>query len=127
MKYFICTLGKIHLGIPAEQTERIIQVNRIQNVVHETENQNIFISIPELFRQKDAAAPHGIVLKSASGINTILLAPKIDIDMEIPEEHICQLPASLEILFWYIKGGCFNGSNLILILDPEKLMERFYD
>ena len=127
MKYFICPLDKINLGIPAEQTERIIPVTRVQNAVHESENQEAFISLPVLFQQKDTAAPHGVVLKPsflpAGTGKTVLLTPRIDIDLEIPEENIHRLPEAFAGQFRYFRGACFNSQNLILILNPEKLAE----
>jgi hypothetical protein len=137
MKYFICPLsdhsrvaGKIHLGIPAERTERIIQVTRPQTAVYETGDHEAFISLPALFQLKDASAPHGLVLKtgctekkSPAAIQTVLLTPRIDIDLEIPEEKIHRLPEALSPLFHYLRGVYFDGQNMILILDPEKLKE----
>ena len=125
MRYFICALDKINLGIPTEQTERIIQVTRVQTAEYETENQETFISLPVLFKQKDSSAPHGLVLKlsSSAAVKTVLLTPKIDIDMEIPEESIHQLPDAFAGVFRYVRGACFNNKNLILIISPEKLME----
>ena len=133
VKYFICALGtSAKLGIPAEQTERIIPVSRLQTSVYETENDDAFISIPALFRQKDIAAPHGLVLKGGrddGNGKTILLTPKIDIDLEIPEENIHSFPEAFAGLYTFIKGACFSGGsqNVILILDPEKLTEVYHD
>ena len=135
MKYFVCPLDKINLGIPAEQTERIIPNTRVQNNVHESENQETFISLPMLFHQKEAAAPHGLVLKNkgaqgaGSDAKTILLAPRIDIDIEIPEEEIHKLPEAFAGVFSFITGACFTGKgeNLILILSPKKLTEVYHD
>jgi len=121
MKYFICALDTVHLGIPAERTERIIPVSRVQTAVYETENQEAFISLPLLFRQKEPAAPHGIVLKGA--VKTVLLTPRIDIELEIPEEDIHQLPQALVGLSRYFRGVCFSGQKTILVLDPAKLVE----
>ena len=59
MKFFICALREINLGIPAEQTERIIPVNRVQENIYETEEQEVFISLPLLFGLKNNNAPHG--------------------------------------------------------------------
>ena len=131
MKYFICGLDEINLGIPAGYTERIIQVARAQACVHENENQDSYISIPVLFGQKDVSAPHGLVLKrSASGPGKkILLTPKIEIDLEIPEQDIHRLPGAFAGVFAFVKGACFAGSadKMILILDPEKLLEKYHD
>jgi len=133
IRYFICPLSKVYVGIPAEQTERIIQVTRAQTAVYETENRQTFISLPALLRLNDTfdphgadlhgVAPHGVVLKTRTSGDpeTVLLTPKVDIDLEIPEESIHRLPESFSGLFRYFRGACFNGQNMILILNPEKL------
>jgi hypothetical protein len=122
LKYFICALGRINLGIPAWQTERIIPVTRIQDAVYETENQEVFISLPALLRQKDSAAPHGIVLKPSSA-KTVLLTPRIDAELEIPEEDIHSLPKAMDGAYRHFRGAYCTGQNIILILNPEKLLE----
>ena len=124
MKYFTCSLDNISLGIPADLIERIIPVNRSQTTVYETENDEAFISIPALFRLKDSTAPHGLVLKSQNPFKTVLLSPKIDIELEIPEEDIRTLPKALAEIFFFCKTVCFKGQDLVLILAPEKIMER---
>ena len=117
MKYFICTLActdsgaeNCLLGIPSERTERIIPVSQVQ-----TED---FISIPALLKLKDESVHHGLVLKSKK----TLLLPRIDVELEILEEEIKTLPKTIDELFGYFRGAYF-GSNMILILDPEKLLE----
>jgi hypothetical protein len=132
MRYFICSLNTINVGIPAEQTERIIPVTRVQTSLYETEtgDHKAFISLPALFQRKDPA-PHGVVLKnSAKGpeppaetVTTILLTPRIDRDLEIPEEGILRLPEALGGWLTYFRGGYFMDQNFILILDPEKIRE----
>jgi len=126
LKYFICALDKVNLGIPAEQTERIIQATRVQDAICETENQEVFISLPVLLRQEGSAAPHGIVLKSKTGnsssVKTVLLTPRIDVELEIPEENIHSLPEALGGLFRYFRGAYCTDQNMILILNPEKLI-----
>ena len=132
MKYFICALGSAHsrinLGIPAEQTERIVSVTRIQDAVCETENQEVFISLPALLRQKNTAAPHGIVLKPLASqppntAKTTLLTPKIDSELEIPEEGIRSLPRVMDGAYRHFRGAYCAGTNIILILNPEKFRE----
>ena len=133
MKYFICALDRTNsgstgllgtsgcLGIPAERTERIIPVSRRQTAVYETENDEVYISLPALFGLKDTAAPHGLVLKQAGEAEkkTVLLAPKVDIDLEIPEESIHRLPDALAGVFRYFRGAFFSGDSVIYILDTE--------
>jgi chemotaxis signal transduction protein len=85
----------------------------------------MFISLPALFRLQESA-PNGVVLKNTSASKeasqkTILLTPKIDIDLEIPDENIHRLPESFSGQFRYFRGVCFNDQNVIFILDPEKL------
>ena len=129
MKYFICALGRISLGIPSEQTERIISVTRMQDAVCETENQEVFISLPALLRQKETAAPHGIVLKPGAGqapvntAKTTLLTPKIDAELEILEENIRSLPRVMGGSYRYFRGAYCTDKNVILILNPQKLLE----
>jgi chemotaxis signal transduction protein len=70
------------------------------------------------------------VLKSAASQEatapkTILLTPKVDIDLEIPEENIRGLPASFSGWSKYFRGACFNDQGVILILDPQKLKEDY--
>jgi len=129
LKYFICALGKINLGIPAQQTERIVSVTRVQDAVCENENQEVFISLPALLRQKDKSAPHGIVLKSGAGqspaktAKTTLLTPRIDAEIEIPEEGIHSLPKAMAGTYRHFRGAHCTDKNVILILAPEKLMD----
>ena len=145
MKYFICAIDIVNssttscIGIPAEHTARIIPASRELTSVYEKDNDEAFISIPALFNMKDNTAPHGLVLKSGlccsenNEIKTILLTPRIDIELEIPDEHIYELPVVLDEMLKYFRGAYFTGTgqSVILILDPVKLMaklsESFYD
>ena len=128
MKYFLCTLNNnCSLGIPAEQIEQIVPVKREQSVLYEKENDEVFISIPALFRLESKAAPHGLVLKVADPIKTVLLCPKIDVEVEIPEENIYPLPEVLTEVLSFCKGSCFYNQGLILILEPEKTPRSNYD
>ena len=147
MNYFLCGLDTIQLGIPAEWTERIIPVTRVQTALYETEGQETYISLPVLFRQKDCNVPHGVVLKDEAVMNssladdgssagagssvdaggivkTVLLTPRIEKDLEIPEENIHGLPEALNGLLRYFKGACFNGNSMILILNSKKITEN---
>jgi chemotaxis signal transduction protein len=119
MNYFICALDKMNLGIPAQQVERIIKTARVQSAVIEKENGEAFISLPALLRQKGISAPHGIVLKTGKPEKIVLLTPKIDKDMQIPEEDIHKLPKTLIGPLCYFRGVHFCDQNAILILDPE--------
>ena len=128
MKYFICALGSINLGIPARQTERIVSVTRIQDAVQETENQEVFVSLPALLGQKDKTTPHGIVLKPGApqppnASKTTLLTPRIDAELEIPEESIHSLPRAMGGAYRHFRGAYCADKNVILILNPEKILE----
>jgi len=130
LKYFICALGRINIGIPAEMTERIIAVTRVQGAVCETENGEVFMSLPALLRQKDKAAPHGVILKPCPGQpsdntgKTTLLTPRIDAEMEIPEENIHSLPKAMDGMYRHFRGAYCTGQSVILIFNPEKLLEN---
>jgi hypothetical protein len=117
MRYFICEICELRLGIPADRVERIIQVGQ------KAENEQAYVSLPALFREKDADASHGIVIKTTGAIKTVLLAPKIDIDLEIPDEAIHALPKAFSGFYRHFSGLCFDRQNLILILEPDKLTE----
>jgi len=136
MKYFICTLEPpaetqeksspleaIQLAIPTTHTERIIPITKIQAAGYETGDDGVSVSLPVLFQQKSLPTPHGVVLRSAAALKTILLTPGIDKDLEIPEESIHRLPGVFDGLSRYFKGVYFDKQNLILILNTEKIME----
>ena len=121
MKCFICALDGIqnnstsYLGIPAEQTERIISADQLTDEAS--------ISLPQLFQLKDRDTPHGLVLKAALPKKITLLTPKIENELEIPEENMHGLPDALAEMHKYFTGVYFSDSGVILILDPEKLVE----
>ena len=142
MKYFICTFGQICLGFPAQQTARIIQIDRMQRNICETSGRETFISLPALLRENDTSAPYGLVLKSsdaAAGCEVILLTPKIDIELDIPQERISRLPDVYAGVFSFFSGAFFSDSasagessepevqgfeyGLILLLNLEKITE----
>jgi len=130
-------MGRTNLGIPSERTERIISVTRQQEAVCETENGEVYISLPALLRQKDRTAPHGIVLKSGAGaggpppagaaMKTILLTPKIDAELEIPEDAVRGLPKAMTGVYMHFKGAYCTDKNIILLLNPENLCKAKYD
>ena len=126
MRYFLCGFNTVYLGISSEHTERIVSISRKQSSVFETEKQDIYISLPLLLGRTDISAPHGIVLKTTNEERKIiLLAPPLDIDLEIPEEDIFGIPKALGGKLPYFSGACFirkdQGEHLIFILDTEKL------
>jgi len=135
MKYFICTLGSsdeaqqdqdshqdtVQLGIPTIHTERIIPVKKTQ--AGEPESEGASVSLPVLFQQKNTDTPHGIVLRSDHAAKTVLLTPRIERDLEVPEESIHQLPGVFDGLSKYFKGVYFDKENLIYILNTEKFAE----
>ena len=116
MKYFVCALDGICLGIPAEYTEKLISAPQ------SPADTEVFISLPTVFHLKNTDAPHGIVLKSDSPVTTVLLTPKIDIELEIPGENIHALPQALMGQLQYFCGASFFDHTMILILNPEKFM-----
>ena len=125
MKCFVCDLDmmgvkpNVCLGIPAEFTERIIPVTRMQTGPYEIENGEEFISLPVLFRLKDTAAPHGMVLKSKKPLKTVLNVPQIKNELEIPDNQIHPLPEVFSGMFLYFQGAYFTGQYMVLILNPE--------
>ena len=129
MKYFICNIDNNSSGfaIPSEYIERIIPSERKSTSVFETEDKDIFISIPRLLRLKENAAPHGLVLKTTGSKKILLLTPKIYEELEIPEEEIKDLPITLKELLVFFKGVCFIDQKLVFILEPNKLDKRVHN
>jgi len=140
MKYFVCVLDRIGVGFPTEPVERIIPAERAQTSVYERQGQEVFFSLPALFQLKDAVSVHGLVLKAralpgddmaiADGtVRTVLLTPRIENELEIPEEDIHRLPQALAGAYTYFKGVYFTpghlplpdkGQNMILIFNWGK-------
>jgi hypothetical protein len=108
------------LGIPAETTGRIIPAPRTQKTLYESEGEETFISLPVLFRKNAVPAPHGMVLKKN---HIVLLTPRIETDLEIPQDDIHLLPALLGEKLSCFGGACFNKEKFILLLDTENLVK----
>ena len=116
MKFFICTFDSILLGIPSDRIERIIPVNEAQDTA-------LTVSIPDMFRLKDRASVHALVLKAPVD-NTVFLVPRIENELEIPEENIQCLPQTLSEMIIFCNGVYFTDTTMILTLDPDKLLEN---
>ena len=130
-------MDKIQIGIMAQKTEKIIQSTRTMNSVFETQSINdnemeVFVSLPALFMMQDTIAPHTLVLKtifmpsSELKVKIFILTPKIENELEIPEETIYQLPKVFADLHGYSKGIYFNNQTtqtMTLILNIEKFLE----
>ena len=74
-------------------------------------------------------APHGIVLKPVNEKKTVLLAPPLDIDLEIPDEDIYTLPKTFNEILRYCKGVCFinkdKNERMVITLDIEKIIKDY--
>ena len=129
MKYFICSLDAIFLGVSTELAEGVTSVSRIQTAVCEKEDNTSFISLPALLKRDTFSALHGIVLKRRSGVEKdgkiILLMPPIDIDLEIAEKDIYTVPRVVSGMFRFFSGVCFSDQRLIFTLDTEKLLDVY--
>jgi hypothetical protein len=123
MKFFICSLERILLGIPAEDTERIVPVPRVQNSLFETDADGGYIFLPALFK-KSTPALHGMILKPRNlSRRLVLLVPRIDTDLDIPDDKIRLMPGALAGVFPCFREACFLKEDLILLLQTEKLVE----
>jgi hypothetical protein len=124
VKFFICALEEMILGLPSEGTARIISAPRTQTVLYEIEKDELFISLPVLFRKDSVPAPQGMVLKGKSGQRPIvLLVPRIETDIEVPAEEIRLLPALIGEKLSCFTGACFTGGDLILLVNTENLIK----
>ncbi|MDR1143318.1 MAG: hypothetical protein LBK77_03750 [Spirochaetaceae bacterium] len=123
MKFFICSLEGILLGIPAGDTERIIPAPRVQENFFETDKDGGYISLPALFK-KSFPAPHGMILKTGDpSRRLVLLVPRIDTDLDVPGDRIRGMPAVLAGVFPCFREACFLGEDMILLLQTGKLAE----
>jgi chemotaxis signal transduction protein len=131
VKYFLCAFDAVYLGIQANRVERVISisVSATQAQGGSAGENDAHIHLPSLLGRGDLPAPHGIVLKPLSGKRKItLLAPPLDIDVEIPDESVFAVPHALKGFLRYLSGACFfkkdREERLVLILDLEKLTEE---
>jgi hypothetical protein len=116
------------LAIPSEWTERVVPIAQEQPGGAD-EEQKTFISLPALFRQEDIPGVHGVILKpnmpaqanTPGGGKRVLLSPRIDQEIEIPEENIHQLPETLAGVLRICRGVYFIGDGAMFILDMEKI------
>ena len=123
MKYFLCAIDNICLGIPQDNSAHIISSSAI-------EDNDLIISLPQLMNCPNILTPHGIVLKPVnSNRKTILLTPPIDIEIDIPDEDIHDTPRAIAKILPFCNGACFikytNGENLIFTLDIMKIMGAY--
>ena len=127
MKCFICSLDSVNrssvscLGIPSEYIEKIIPADMAGSSLSGANEKWDLVSVPMLLNLKDIPAIHALVLKASDPVKTALLTTKIDEELEIPQEHIKQLPEVLAESLDFFKGVYFTGQRLILILEPSKL------
>lgn len=129
MRYFICTLETLTLGVPADKTERIIAAPQTLETVYEEKDGDVFISLPAFLGKKgkkeEENLDHGIVFKEKAGTGQwVLLLPRIDRDLEIPQEQIRSLPNLLRSRLSCFSGAYFTESSaqgLILLLDTEQV------
>ena len=120
MRYFVCSLDAIDVAVPAHWAERIIPVPQESAAFDQTAS----ISLPALFRQRTAATPHGVLLKTPGAGRKMLLTPRIDREVEVPEEDIRRLPKVLADSLRLCSGCCFTGKGAMLILDIEAIIKE---
>ena len=122
MRFFICALDGMVLGIPADKTERVIPAPRTQNALYETENEEIFISLPAFFQRNVTSTPHGVLLKHSRRV--VLLVPRIDVDLDISPQDIRALPECLRLPCF--TGAAFVENDLILLLNTDRILEAAF-
>jgi hypothetical protein len=133
MKLFLCAFEQLFLGVPASWVAEIISQRRSQAVLLERGESpedagapsaaDIRLSLPVLLGRPDFPAPHGIVLKDRLP-RTVLLAPPIDRDEEIPDERLQPLPELLRGMLPAVGGACFIKEGLVLFLDAGFLLQK---
>jgi hypothetical protein len=122
MRFFLCSLDGIILGLPSENIAKITAAPRTQTALCETEGGMSFISLPVLLG-KDTPAPHGMEIKGAGGPEpVVLLVPRIDTDLDISAGDIKALPESIKKNLRCFAGAVFTEKDLILLVDMKELL-----
>ena|GEM_PF-3210983 len=140
MKYFICNTennsaltGISLIAIPSEKIEKIYSTEILPEKLINKHEGEIHISIPLLLDLKNKIPSHALKIKTIKieekyiAEKAVLLCPKVDIEIDIPDENIQPLPIALKKLFSFFSGAFFEENKLYLILEPEKIMEHIYD
>jgi len=142
MRVFICSYNGFSLAIPMEWVASIFIIKEsIQNkkIYHDDDNKNTFFSLPIIFNCHDIKAHHGIILKSNSDINNILLSTEIECEKDISRDSIFPVPKAFTVLqFSSIFNGIFfssflhrdnavcnkNAKDIVLLLNPGQLVQK---
>ena len=131
MKYFICNpetnsplTGISLLAIPSEKIEKIYASQREMKEITEEEDGEVFFSIPLLLKLKNNLPSHALkIKKNILKENLVLLCPKVDLEIDIPDENIHPLPYTMSKMNFF-SNACFLENKLYLILEIEKLLEH---
>ena len=134
MRAFLCDFKDFTLAIPMNSVSSLA----LHEESGELDEQNSYVSLPELFKLPLEFIRHNIILKSpgvdeadAAENNTILFIPEIECETEVPDEEIFPVPKILSgtqfsFLFSGIQfGSRLSGNGPVLMLNTEQLAESF--
>ncbi|MDR0569128.1 MAG: hypothetical protein LBG87_07985 [Spirochaetaceae bacterium] len=108
MKWFICAFDGVFLGIPGDQISRLF----IAPPETESAGPEKPLSISKFFR-RNVPTPHAASLKRTG---QVLLLPRIQIDMDLPDEKISPMPKAFGENPPF-SGAYFRENDLILFLN----------
>ena len=102
MRVFLCDFGDFSVAIPMRSVSSLIFHTADVAQEDSVEECNNYVSLPGLLNMPSKKIRHGIILKNyeEEGMNTIgnktiLLAPEVESELEIPDEEVFPIPGAL--------------------------------
>jgi hypothetical protein len=125
MRVFLCAFTGFSVAIPMYSVSSLaLYTNEASSSKPFEENQDTCISLPGLLKFPLENIRHSIVMKS----NVVLFTTEVECEAEIPDEEIYPLPKIFDRMrFSRLFSGIQLGSNLRLILNPERLAQSIHD
>ncbi|MCL2719828.1 MAG: hypothetical protein FWD47_00620 [Treponema sp.] len=146
MRVFLCSYADsgFSLAIPMENISSVFLLSKEDLkfnqqtfsdgsfIYNNTENNNVYVSLPVIFDCSNANVRHGIILNKINDENIVLFTTEIDSEVEIPDGNFYSLPKAFSTLLFsdIFNGFLFNfeytnksNGDLILLLNPNQLIQ----
>jgi hypothetical protein len=87
MRVFLCAFGDFTLAVP------VYAVSSLLLYGENNDNNNIAVSLPDLFKHQDVNIKHGLILNGEAGDKrVVLLTTEVECETDIPTDKIIALP-----------------------------------
>jgi len=140
MRAFICAFAGFSVAVPMGSVSSLMLYSGVtaKTFARDPQDENLYVSLPLLFKCPLEEIRHGIILKSGNSDDfdetaknkIILLTTNVECEMEIQPELIYALPKifSLSVFSVFFNGILFNknkeADHPMLFLNTEKLVEN---